>query len=127
MSIILLDRIKEAQKRVQDDITGKLAKNGDISDYDASVYQLTDEDVEIMDYFIKAQKGEHVPGFDLQDFLGSPQAKVLIPRVIIGTMRKAQEPLYLASKFFKNIRLKNGASIIFPSIGVMKASDIAEG
>lgn len=127
MSIVLLDKIKNSTDRIQEDIKGKLDKGGDISDYEASVYELNDEDAKIMDYFIKTQKGEHVPGFDLNDFLASPQAKVLIPRVIIGQMRKAQEPVYLASDFFKKIRLKNGTSMVFPSIGVMRAYDIGEG
>ncbi|AIY85330.1 putative major head protein (plasmid) [Clostridium baratii str. Sullivan] len=127
MSIILLDKIKEAKKRMQEDIEGKLANNGNITDYDTSVYELSDEDAEIMDYFVRSQNGETVPGFNLQDFLGTPQAKVLIPRVLIGTMRKAQEPYYVASEFFKKVRLKNSSSIILPSIGVMKAHDIPEG
>ena len=65
--------------------------------------------------------------FDFKDFLATPSAKVLIPRVIIGTMRKSADPIYLASKFFKKIRLNSGNAILFPSIGVMRAHDVAEG
>ena len=71
--------------------------------------------------------GKTVPGFNFKDFLASPSAKVLIPRVIIGTMRQAADPVYLASKFYKKIRLQNGQAILFPSIGVMRAHDVAEG
>ena len=63
----------------------------------------------------------------MKDFLATPQAKVLIPRVIVGTMRKAADPLYLASQFFKKVRLKSGQAVMFPSIGVMRAYDVAEG
>jgi hypothetical protein len=59
--------------------------------------------------------------------LATPQAKILIPRIIIGAMRKAADPIYLASNFYKKVRLKSGQAIMFPSIGVMRAHDVAEG
>ncbi|MGH0051826.1 MAG: phage major capsid protein, partial [Sphaerochaetaceae bacterium] len=66
-------------------------------------------------------------GFEIKDFLATPQAQVLIPQVIIGTMKKAADPNYLASKFFKKIRMTTGQAVIFPTIGVMRAYDVAEG
>lgn len=115
---------KEIQKSIQD----KLDNGKELNDQEIIDYQLTEADEEIADAFNKQIiNGENVPGFTLQDFLASPSAKVLIPQIIIGTMRKTAEPVYLASKFYKSIPLKNGQAIMYPSIGVMKAYDVAEG
>jgi hypothetical protein len=125
----ILDQIKEQEKLIQDRVQEKM-KNGkasEITDAEAALYKLTDEDKEVMEVFKKIADGIDVPGFSFKDFLATPQASILIPRVIIGTMRKAAEPMYLASQFYKRIRLKQGNAIMFPSIGVMKAHDVAEG
>lgn len=123
----IMDRIKEQEKAVQDAIAGKLSRGEMLNDGEADLYNLTDEDAEVMEVFKKISDGVQVPGFTLKDFLATPQAQVLIPRVVIGTMRKAADPLYLASAFYKKIRLKSGNAMMFPSIGVMRAYDVAEG
>lgn len=123
----ILDRVKAQQNAMQDAIQAKLKAGGVLTDEEIASYSLTDEDAEVMKLFDKMTSGEQVPGFTLNDFLASPQAKVLIPRVVIGTMRKAADPIYLASSFYKKVRLKNGQAVMFPSIGVMRAHDVAEG
>jgi hypothetical protein len=42
-------------------------------------------------------------------------------------MREAAEPLYIGSKFMQTIRLTEGRSIEFPSVGAIRAFDVAEG
>lgn len=123
----ILDKVKGQEQLVQDRLQAKL-KNGEVlTDEEIGMYSLTDEDAEVMNLFDRMTNGESIPGFTLNDFLASPQAKVLIPRVVIGTMKKAADPLYLASSFYKKIRLKSGQAVMFPSIGVMRAHDVAEG
>ena len=116
-------RNAEIQKVIQD----KLTKNIALSDAEIESYQMTEDDKKVYEAFGKILDGKSVPGFTFKDFLASPSAKVLIPRIIIGTMRQAADPVYLASKFYKKIRLKNGQAVMFPSIGVMRAHDVAEG
>jgi len=123
----LLDQIKEQEQRIQDRVQAKMKAGEILTDEEASLYKLTDEDKEVMGAFQKIADGGSVPGFSFKDFLATPQASILIPRVVIGTMRKTAEPMYLASQFYKKIRLKQGNAIMFPSIGVMKAHDVAEG
>lgn len=122
-----LQTLKDNQSVIQSRISDKLKNGMQLTDEEAILYQLTDEDMQVMDMIQKITDGNEVPGFALNDFLSTPQAKVLIPRVIVGAMRKAADPLYLASTFFKKIRLKNGQAVMFPSIGVMRAHDVAEG
>lgn len=122
-----LEMIKDAQEKAQRSVESKLENGTALTDEEIELYQLTDADVELMDMLTKIQDGGNVSGFTLQDFLATPQAKVLIPRVIVGAMRKAADPMYLASSFFKKIRLKHGQAVVFPSIGVMRAHDVAEG
>ena len=123
----ILDQMEQANASLQKELQDKLNKGLSLTDAELDQYQLTDSDQKVFKAFGDVLDGKNVPGFKFQDFLASPSAKVLIPRVIIGTMRQAADPVYLASKFYKKIRLKNGQAVMFPSIGVMRAHDVAEG
>lgn len=123
----VLDQMNERNAALQKSIQDKLSKGLFLTDQEIEDYEMTEEDAKVFDAFSKVIDGKNVPGFTFKDFLASPSAKVLIPRVIIGEMRQAADPVYLASKFYKTIRLKNGQAVMFPSIGVMRAHDVAEG
>ena len=123
----ILDQMEQANAAIQKDLQKKLENGQNLTDAELEQYQLTDADSKVFKAFGDVLDGKTVPGFNFKDFLASPSAKVLIPRVIIGTMRTAADPVYLASKFYKKIRLKNGQAVMFPSIGVMRAHDVAEG
>lgn len=123
----ILDQMEQANAAIQKDLQKKLENGQNLTDAELEQYQLTEDDTKVFKAFGDVLDGKTVPGFDFKDFLASPSAKVLIPRVIIGTMRQAADPVYLASKFYKKIRLKNGQAVMFPSIGVMRAHDVAEG
>ena len=127
MPINILDRINESTKTIQDNVQHKLEMGLGLTDEESRLYVLNDKDKEVMDIFKRVVGGESISGWNLMDFLATPQAKVLIPRVIIGTMRKAADPVYMASNFYKKIRMKSGQAVMFPSIGVMRAHDVAEG
>ncbi|MBJ7935444.1 MULTISPECIES: phage major capsid protein [Bacillus cereus group] len=58
--------------------------------------------------------------------LTTQDASILIPRVITGMMREAAEPMYIGSDLLEKVRLTDGRSIEFPSIGAMRAHDIGE-
>lgn len=125
--INILDQMEQANASLQKELQDKLSKGHMLTDAEIDQYQLTEDDKKVFSAFGDVLDGKNVPGFNFKDFLASPSAKVLIPRVIVGTMRQAADPVYLASKFFKKIRLKNGQAVMFPSIGVMRAHDVAEG
>lgn len=63
----------------------------------------------------------------VEEALSTPDASILIPRVISDVMREAAEPLYIGSKFMTPVRLTEGRSLEFPSVGAIRAFDIAEG
>ena len=127
MSKSVLENIKNYESNIQDSIQAKLNRGEVLNDADLKAYKLTAEDEAMMEILDRVQSGQNVPGFDINDFLASPQAKVLIPKVIIGQARKSADPIYLASNFFKKISLKNGQAVMFPEFGVMRAYDVAEG
>ncbi len=128
MSLInILDQMEQVNATLQEELQDKLKKGKCLTDIELEQYQLTENDEKVFKAFGDVLDGKTVPGFNFKDFLASPSAKVLIPKVIIGTMRQSAEPVYLASKFYKKTRLKNGQAIMFPSIGVMRAYDVAEG
>ena len=41
-------------------------------------------------------------------------------RVIVGQLREAAEPNYIASKFFQQVRLTEGRSMVFPAVGAIR-------
>lgn len=122
-----LDKIKNSKQELNERIENKLKNNQLLDEDEIDAYELTDRDKEMSDIFNRVVKGESVPGFDLKDFLATPSAKVLIPKIVIGAARKAADPIYLASKFYKKVKIKSGQVIQFPSFGVIRAYDVAEG
>ena len=123
----VIDSMNQANAKIQTELQDKLRHGQFLTDAELDMYQLTEDDLKIQEAWTKTLDGQRVPGFNFKDFLASPSAKVLIPRVIIGTMRQAADPVYLASKFYKKVRLQNGQAVLFPSIGVMRAHEVAEG
>jgi len=123
----VIDLLKNEEKTLQDSIKNKLELGKELSDHEVKNYKLTDDDKIVLDAFKRIKNGEKIKGFELKDFLATPQAKVLIPKVLIGDLERAAEPVYLASKFFKKIKMKSGNATYFPSIGATKAYDVAEG
>ena len=119
--------INDYKEKIQKQIKNKIEAGEELTDYELECYELTAEDKEMADILNKMQSGMQIPGFGVKDFLASPAAKVLIPKVLVGQARKAADPVYLASKFFTKMTLKNGQVTMFPEFGVMKAYDVAEG
>lgn len=62
----------------------------------------------------------------VQEALTTQDARILIPRVINGIMREAAEPNYIGTKLLEKVRLTEGNSVEFPSIGAMRAHDVGE-
>ena len=101
--------------------------------------ELTAEEKALFSYFKKlSEKGSPEEDFYQEDtaelpnfrqFLSTPSAKVLIPRLIIGTARKAAEPLYVAGKLFKPINMPHtGDMYKFPSFSTgFRADFVGEG
>lgn len=123
----VIDLLKNEEKTLQDSIANKLATGKELTNHEINNYKLTDDDKLVLDAFKRIKNGEKIKGFELKDFLATPQAKVLIPKVLIGDLERAAEPVYMASKFFKKIKMKSGNATYFPSIGATKAYDVAEG
>lgn len=91
-------------------------------------FKLTEEDIKLAEKLAAMLNGDETVDLKFEEMLSTPSAAVLIPKVVIGTMRQAAEPLYIGSKLLQRVRFKGqGNSMIFPSIGVMRAFDVAEG
>ena len=92
-------------------------------------YKLTKEEVELLERVQAAMRGEDVSNVPtINEFTALPSAQVLIPKVIIGAVRRAAEPVYLGTKLLKTVRTKNSGQVyVFPAIGPIRAYDVAEG
>lgn len=123
----LLDSLNAKENLIQDQIKAKMNSNEALNYSEIERYKLTEDDEKMAELFNNLINGNGPAGYDLKDFLGTPQAKVLVPKVIIGTMKRAADPIYLASKFYKKVRFNAGQAMLMPEIGVMRAHDVAEG
>lgn len=92
-------------------------------------YKLSQEEIDLIKRVEAAMQGEDVANVPtISEFTALPSAQILIPKVIIGAVRRAAEPVYLGSKLLKTVRAKNaGQMYVFPAIGPIRAYDVAEG
>ena len=118
----------ETQVQEQKSLRTRMERGETLAEADANKLALNEEETQILESFAKMMEGETPTNeVNLREFMATPSAQILIPRVIVGTMREAAEPLYIGTKMLQKIRLKSGQSMIFPSIGIMRAYDVAEG
>jgi len=62
----------------------------------------------------------------IKEALTSRDAQILLSKVMEGVLELAAEPIYLASKLFKTIKLDQGNRMIFPAIGALRAYEVGE-
>lgn len=120
--------LNESAIAFQEGLRKRLDQKQILSEADANKLILSESELQVLESFQQMMEG-NVPEHEvhLREFLATPSAQILIPRVVVGTMREAAEPLYIGTKMLQRIRLKSGQSMIFPSIGPMRAYDVAEG
>lgn len=119
---------KQDPKKLQEQLRLKLNNREQLTEAEVRALELTEDEETTLSEFKRMAEGENPEGdFRLREFLATPSAQVLIPRVVVGAMREAAEPLYVGTKMLQKIRLQSGQSMIFPSIGIMRAYDVAEG
>jgi len=92
-------------------------------------YKLSNEEIELIERVEAAMRGEEVANIPtILEFTALPSAQILIPKVVVGAVRRAAEPVYIGTKLLKTVRTKNsGQMYIFPAIGPVRAYDVAEG
>lgn len=117
----------ETEANYQITLRQKIEAGQAVTEGEANRLILNEKETFAVEALTRLSEGENVEDFSLREFLATPSAQVLIPRVVVGAMRQAAEPMYIGSKMLQKIRLKSGQSMIFPSIGVMRAHDVAEG
>jgi hypothetical protein len=73
------------------------------------------------------KKDQKITYGDLCDALSTPDASVLIPKVISNIVKEAIEPLLVGTSLLQTIRFSAGQQITFPAAGAFTAEDIPEG
>lgn len=63
----------------------------------------------------------------MDDALGVPNAAALIPKVMSGVVKEAQEPLLIGTALLQRINYSQGITITMPALGAIVADDMAEG
>lgn len=79
------------------------------------------------DQFDPSKKDQKITYGDLCDALSTPDASILIPKVISNIVKEAIEPLLVGTSLLQTIRFSAGQQITFPAAGAFTAEDIPEG
>lgn len=98
-------------------------KNLQISQESMQVLERINRQLDLTESWTDIPKNELVT---VKEALTTQDASILIPRVVTGMLREAAEPLMIGSTLLQKVRLTEGRSIEFPSIGAMRAHDIGE-
>ena len=79
------------------------------------------------DQFDPARKDQKIGYKDLCDALSTPDASILIGKVVSNIVKEAIEPLLIGTSLLHTIRFSAGQQITFPAAGAFTAEDIPEG
>lgn len=79
------------------------------------------------DQFDATKKDQKIGYKDLVDALSTPDASILIGRVVSNVVKEAMEPLLVGTSLLHPIRFSAGQQITFPAAGAFTAEDIPEG
>ena len=103
-----------------------------LTEQELSILNKDEKSKKILEHFTIALEEGLLDGkFDgelpkFSEMLATPSAQVLIPKVVVGTMREVAEPMYIGTSMLQRVRMDSGQGMIFPSIGTMRAYDVAE-
>ena len=62
----------------------------------------------------------------MRDAMATPDAPVLMPKVLSNVVREAQEPLLIGTSLLQRVNYSYGQTVTFPAVGAMVAADIPE-
>jgi len=79
------------------------------------------------DQFDSTKKDQKIGYKDLCDALSTPDASILIGRVVSNVVKEAMEPLLVGTSLLHTIRFSAGQQITFPAASAFTAEDIPEG
>ena len=79
------------------------------------------------DQFDPKKKDQKIGYSDLVDALSTPDASILLGRVVSNVVKEAIEPLLVGTSLLHKIRFSAGQQITFPAAGAFTAEDIPEG
>ena len=80
-----------------------------------------------MDQYDPSKKDQKIGFKELCDALSTPDASILIGKVVSNIVKEAIEPLLVGTSLLHTIRFSAGQQITFPAAGAFQAEDIPEG
>lgn len=80
-----------------------------------------------IDQFDPRKKDQKIGYKDLVDALSTPDASILIGKVVSNVVKEAMEPLLVGTSLLHIIRFSAGQQITFPAASAFTAEDIPEG
>ena len=81
----------------------------------------------VADQYDATKKDQKIGFKELCDALSTPDASILIGKVVSNIVKEAIEPLLIGSSLLHTIRFSAGQQITFPAAGAFTAEDIPEG
>ena len=120
---------EKMEKKASSSLTRKVFSDPTLQDKYENAYKIwTNNGYENQeDQFDSLKKDQKITYGDLCDALSTPDASILIPKVISNIVKEAIEPLLVGISLLQTIRFSAGQQITFPAAGAFTAEDIPEG
>ena len=120
---------EKMEKKASSSLTRKVFSDPTLQDKYENAYKIwTNNGYENQeDQFDALKKDQKITYGDLCDALSTPDASILIPKVISNIVKEAIEPLLVGTSLLQTIRFSAGQQITFPAAGAFTAEDIPEG
>jgi len=120
---------EKMEKKASSSLTRKVFSDPTLQDKYENAYKIwTNNGYENQeDQFDSLKKDQKITYGDLCDALSTPDASILIPKVISNIVKEAIEPLLVGTSLLQTIRFSAGQQITFPAAGAFTAEDIPEG
>lgn len=90
---------------------------------------VSEQGIKAMEKMARNAYGDYSKGaMTIQEAITTTDTIKLIPKVIEGKLREAEEPTYLGTTFFQKVRVDGGASAVYviPVVGELRAFEVGE-
>jgi len=122
-------KIEEKMAKKVDSTSPKMFSDSALQDKFENAYKIWENNgyENVVDQFDVTKRDQKIGFAELCDALSTPDASILIPKVISNIVKEAIEPLLVGTSLLQAIRFSAGQQITFPAAGAFTAEDIPEG
>lgn len=122
-------QVEKKMAKKEDSTSPKMFSDPTLQDKFENAYKIWQNNgyENAVDQYDATKRDQKIGYAELCDALSTPDASILIPKVISNIVKEAIEPLLVGTSLLQTIRFSAGQQITFPAAGAFTAEDIPEG